>query len=238
MKMNKNCKRNAYFSPVELSLWIGSVVMIITAFLIFDRGSYLALVASIIGVSSLVFIAKGNPLAQVLMIIFCLLYAYISYTYAYYGEMMTYLGMSAPMAIVSLISWLKNPYGEGKSEVKINRVSTGVVALGVCLALVVTVIFFFLLKYFNTANLTISTLSVATSFFAAYLTARRSRFFALAYMLNDLVLIGMWALATISDRSYVSVVVCFIAFLANDFYSFVNWTRMQKKQSGAVQNEN
>lgn len=229
--MNKSNKKEAYFSPLELSLWIGSAVMIISAFLIFDRGSYLSLVASLIGVSALVFIAKGNPIAQVLMITFCLLYAYISYTYAYYGEMMTYLGMSAPMAIVSLVSWLKNPYGEGKSEVKINQISKGGVLLGAALAAVITVIFYFVLKYFNTANLAISTLSVATSFFAAYLTARRSRFFALAYMLNDLVLIVMWTLATISDRSYVSVVVCFIAFLANDLYSFINWSRLQKKQA-------
>ena len=91
-------------------------------------------------------------------------------------------------------------------------------------------IFYFVLKYFNTANLVISTLSVATSFFAAYLTARRSRFFALAYMLNDLVLIVLWILATIDDSSYVSVVVCFIAFLANDLYSFINWSKLQKRQ--------
>ena len=226
MKTNKE----SYFSPLELSLWIGSAVMIIAAFLIFDRESYLSLVASLIGVSALVFIAKGNPIAQVLMLIFCLLYAYISFTYSYYGEMMTYLGMSAPMAVISLISWLRNPYGEGKSEVKVNRLSKGAVALGACLAAIVTVIFYFVLKYFNTANLVISTLSVATSFFAAYLTARRSRFFALAYMLNDLVLIVLWILATIDDSSYVSVVVCFIAFLANDLYSFINWSKLQKRQ--------
>ena len=226
MKANKK----SYFSPLELSLWIGSAVMIIAAFLIFDRESYLSLVASLIGVSALVFIAKGNPIAQVLMLVFCLLYAYISCTYSYYGEMMTYLGMSAPMAVISLISWLRNPYGEGKSEVKVNSLSKGAVALGASLAVVVTVIFYFVLKYFNTANLVISTLSVATSFFAAYLTARRSRFFALAYMLNDLVLIVLWILATIDDSSYVSVVVCFIAFLANDLYSFINWSKLQKRQ--------
>ena len=229
--MNKSNKKEAYFSPVELALWIGSVVMIIGAFLIFDRESYLSLIASLICVSALVFIAKGNPIAQVLIITFSTFYAYISFTYAYYGEMMTYLGMSAPMAIISLISWLKNPYGSGKSEVKINKLSKGGIALGACLAAVVTVVFYFVLKYFNTANLAISTMSVATSFFAAYLTARRSRFFALAYMFNDVVLIIMWTLATISDRSYVSVVVCFIAFFVNDLYSFINWSRLQKKQS-------
>ena len=223
--------KKRYFTNTELTLWIGSVVGILAAFLIFDRGSYLSLVASLIGVSALVLIAKGNPIAQVLMITFCLLYAYISYTYAYYGEMLTYLGMSAPMATVSLITWLRNPYGEGKSEVKVNRLTSGQVALGALISAVVTVTFYFILKYFNTANLWVSTFSVATSFFAAYLTFRRSRFFALAYMLNDVVLIVLWTLASIDDPTYVSVIVCFIAFFANDLYSFINWSRLQKKQA-------
>ena len=223
--------KKRYFTNTELTLWIGSVVGILAAFLIFDRGSYLSLVASLIGVSALVLIAKGNPIAQVLMITFCLLYAYISYTYAYYGEMLTYLGMSAPMATVSLIIWLRNPYGEGKSEVKVNRLTSGQVALGALISAVVTVTFYFILKYFNTANLWVSTFSVATSFFAAYLTFRRSRFFALAYMLNDVVLIVLWTLASIDDPTYVSVIVCFIAFFANDLYSFINWSRLQKKQA-------
>lgn len=223
--------KKRYFTNTELTLWIGSVVGILAAFLIFDRGSYLSLVASLIGVSALVLIAKGNPIAQVLMITFCLLYAYISYTYAYYGEMLTYLGMSAPMATVSLITWLRNPYGEGKSEVKVNRLTRGQVALGALISAVVTVTFYFILKYFNTANLWVSTFSVATSFFAAYLTFRRSRFFALAYMLNDVVLIVLWTLASIDDPTYVSVIVCFIAFFANDLYSFINWSRLQKKQA-------
>ena len=222
--------KNRYFTKTELTLWIGSVIGILAAFLIFDRGSYLSLVASLIGVSALVLIAKGNPIAQVLMIVFCLLYAYISYTYAYYGEMLTYLGMSAPMATVSLITWLRNPYGEGRAEVKVNRLTRGQVALGALISAVVTVTFYFILKYFNTANLWVSTFSVATSFFAAYLTFRRSRFFALAYMLNDLVLIVLWTLAAMDDPTYVSVIVCFIAFFANDLYSFINWTRLQKKQ--------
>ena len=222
--------KKGYFTKTELAIWLCSVVGIIASFLIFDRGSYLSLAASLVGVSALVLIAKGNPLAQVLMIIFSLLYAYISFSFTYYGEMLTYLLMSAPMALISLITWLRNPYGSGKAEVKVNRLTAADVALGALLASVVTVIFYFILEYFNTANLYISTFSVATSFFAAYMTFRRSRFFALAYMVNDVVLIIMWTLAAFEDPTYVSVIVCFIAFFANDLYSFINWSRLQKKQ--------
>ena len=103
-------KITAYFSKTELILWICSVGVIIVSFGVFDRENFLTLAASLIGVTSLIFNAKGNPFGQLLMIIFSLLYGIISYSFAYYGEMITYLGMTMPMALFSLIAWLKNPY--------------------------------------------------------------------------------------------------------------------------------
>jgi nicotinamide riboside transporter PnuC len=95
---------------------------------------------------------------------------------------------------------------------------------------IVTVVFYFVLAFFHTSNLLPSTLSVTTSFVAAYLTFRRSPYFALAYATNDIVLILLWILASMHDRSYISVVVCFVAFLANDIYGFVNWKKIEKSQ--------
>ena len=219
-----------YFSKFELALWSFSMLFIIISFLIFDRSNYLTLTASLIGITALIFCAKGNPIGQILIIIFSLFYGYISFTFAYYGEMITYLGMSTPMAIFALISWLHNPYNGKRSEVKINTISKLELIFMWILTPIITVIFFFILKHFGTANLLPSTFSVATSFIAVYLTSRRSPYFALAYAINDVVLIVLWILASISNVSYISVVVCFVAFLFNDIYSFTNWQRMKKRQ--------
>ena len=116
-------KRFNYFSKTELALWSVSVFFIVFSFCIFDRDSYLTLIASLIGVTSLIFNAKGNPIGQLLMVIFSLLYGIISYSFAYYGEMVTYLGMTMPMAIFALLSWLRNPYNGNRAEVKVNTIS-------------------------------------------------------------------------------------------------------------------
>lgn len=100
----------------------------------------------------------------------------------------------------------------------------------ILLTAVVTGIFYFILEAFHTANLIPSTLSVTTSFIAVYLTFRRSAFFAVAYAANDVILIILWTLATFSDITYLSVVICFVMFLANDIYGFINWSKMQKRQ--------
>ena len=204
--------------------------MIITFFAVFDRENYLSLISSLIGVFSLIFSAKGNPVGQVLMIVFSVLYGIISFGFRYYGEMITYVGMTLPMAIFALVSWLKNPYEANKSEVKIRNLKKNEALIMVLLTIAVTLIFYFILKHFNTATLIPSTISVATSFLAAYLTFMRSIYFTLAYAANDVVLIILWVLASLRDISYISVVICFIVFLVNDLYGFCNWRKMKIRQ--------
>ena len=225
MKLSKS-----YFSKVDIGLWLSSVLVIVVSFSIFDKENYLTLCASLIGVTSLIFNAKGNPFGQLLMIVFSLLYGIISYTFRYFGEMITYLGMTMPMALFALVSWLRNPYNGNKAEVKVNTLSVNENIFMWFVTAIVTVIFYFILDYFHTSNLMLSTISVTTSFAAVYLTFRRSPYFALAYGANDVVLIGLWIIASFYDVRYVSVVVCFVAFLFNDIYGFISWQKMKKRQ--------
>ena len=211
---------------LSVSLFVVSLSSVLS-----PEWNILSLLTSLIGVTGLIFIAKGMAFGQFLVIIFSVLYGIISIACSYYGEMITYLCMSAPAAILSLISWLKNPY-EKTEEVRIRTyLSVRTVLLLLLLTAVVSVAFYFILGAFNTANLIFSTLSVTTSFFAAALTFLRSPYYALAYSANDIVLILLWVLATINDASYLPMIFCFIMFLVNDLYGYFNWTRMQKRQN-------
>ena len=221
----------SYFSAVERGLWFCSVLLTVGAFFAFDRENIWTLVASLIGVTSLIFNAKGHFVGQILMILFSVLYGGISLSCAYYGEMVTYLGMTAPMAVVALISWLRHPYRGNRAEVAVTRLKRRDVLWMTFLTVLVTVIFYFVLRGCHTVHLELSTFSVTTSFAAVYLTAKRSPFFALAYAANDLVFIALWILAATKDLSYLSVVICFIAFFANDLYGFLQWRKMAKRQS-------
>lgn len=215
----------------EYALWVISSLVVIASFFISNTGSWLNLIASLVGVTALIFIAKGYPICHLFFIVFAILYGIISYDLSYYGEMITYLGMSMPVSIISLISWLKHPYEEGSAEVKVSRINKKQVILTFALTAVVTFIFYFILKTLNTANLIVSTISVATSFLAAFLSFLRSPYYALGYVANDVVLIVLWVFATMQDISYLSVVACFAVFLVNDTYGFISWQRMGKRQS-------
>lgn len=228
-------KFKRYFTKTEIILWAISTAMITVAFFAFGEGEILTLIASIVGISAILLNAKGNPIGQGLMMAFGAIYGVISFKLAYYGEMITYLGMTVPMAIVALISWLKHPYKGNRAEVQVNSISGKEVVFMFVIAAAVTAGFYFILKYFNTANLVPSTISITTSLVAVYLTFRRSPYFSVAYAANDIVLIVLWTLASIYDARYVSVVVCFAAFLINDIYCFIGWQRIKARQQSDLE---
>ena len=175
--------------------------------------------------------SRPAAVGQVIGIAFCLLYGFISWHYAYYGEMITYLGMTFPMSVVTLVIWLRNPYNGDRMCVQVNRLRPLDLLWLAVVTAAVTVVFGFLLRALNTANLVPSIVSISTSTIAVYLSWRRSPWFAVGYALNDLVLIVLWALAAAEDPGAVSMLMCFIAFLANDLYGFRNWRRMLRQQT-------
>ena len=214
----------------EWGLWLTSLLVVTLSFLLPKEKDFLNLLASLIGVTALIFVAKGYVVGQILCVVFALVYGVISMYFRYYGEMITYMFMSGPMAIASTISWLKNPH-KGTNEVKVGKPTKKDFAIMWTATIIVTILFYFILKAFNTQNLLVSTLSVATSFLAVYLTYLRSPLYACAYGANDIVLIVLWILASITNISYLPMVFCFVMFLVNDLYGFINWQKMQKRQS-------
>ena len=217
----------------ERGLWLTSLAVTIVSYLLSyvfsGNGDLLNLIASLIGVTALIFVAKGHVLGQLLTVVFSVFYGIISVLFTYYGEMITYLFMTAPMAVVAAVEWIKNPYTDTQ-EVKVHKVTKKQLAVMWLLAILVTILFYFILKALNTANLFFSTVSITTSFVASYLTFLRSPYYAIGYSANDMVLIILWALASVENISYLPMVACFVMFLFNDLYGFYNWRNMQKRQ--------
>lgn len=212
----------------ELALWLCSILLLTITFIINPNKDILNLAATLIGVTSLILNAKGDALGQVLMVIFSVLYGIISFRFRYYGEMITYLGMTAPIAAMSVITWIRNPYS-GR-EVRVSHMNLKKWMILIICTVIVTWIFYYILICFDTPNLPLSTISITTSFIAAALTMLRSPYYAIFYSLNDIVLIALWVLATLENPIYYSMIMCFAIFLINDLYGFYSWRKMRKRQ--------
>lgn len=226
MKLKKSLES---FTKFDWLLWMLSVMVVTASFLLSKNYNWLTLSASLVGVTALIFLAKGNVIGQVLTIVFSMLYAIVSYQFQYYGEMITYLGMTMPTAFAAVVSWLKHPYSD--VEVKVKHLRAMDVIVLCMLTVFVTIMFYYILRYFGTSNLLFSTISITTSFLASGLMVLRSPYYAIAYSANDIVLIILWILATMEEISFLPMIMCFVMFLANDLYGFYNWNQMKKRQS-------
>lgn len=215
-------------SRFEFCLWLCSMVTVILCYVFSPSRDIFSTIGSLIGVTALIFTAKGDIWGQILIIIFAVFYGVVSFSRQYYGEMITYLGMSAPMAVVALVSWIRHPYKGNKAEVEVKKLTLKTLVFTFIFAAAVTVAFYFILSALNTAEILLSTLSVTTSMLAATLTYLRSPFYALGYAANDVVLIGLWFIA-----GNLAMIICFVVFLVNDLYGFYSWQRMQKRQAEA-----
>ena len=200
----------------EWLIWLSSLTIVLVSNLLTTDLDILTLAAALIGVTSLIFAAKGNVWAQILMVVFSILYGIISFRFRYWGEMITYLGMTMPMAVWSAITWFKNPLEGNSSEVAIQKLTRRHVIWLTISTVLVTAVFYYILMLLDTPNIVFSTISIVTSFLAAALTMLRSSYYAVGYAANDVVLIVLWVLASMENPAYIPVVVNFVIFFAND----------------------
>ncbi len=217
----------------EWGLWLISITVVIVSYVVVGGEGILNMIASLIGVTALIFMAKGYVLGQVLTIVFACFYGVVSFYFQYYGEMITYLFMTAPIALISVVSWFRHPYEETR-EVEVAHVTRRQLLTMLVLAIMVTVVFYYVLGFLDNANLLFSTISVTTSFVACYLSFLRSPYYAIGYAANDIVLIVLWILATLEDISYLPMVICFVMFFVNDIYGYYSWKKMRKRQEGII----
>ena len=218
-------------TPREWRLWGVSILAVTLSDLASGGPDSLTLAAAWVGVTSLILAAKGNVWAQILMIVFSILYGVISFRFHYWGEMITYLGMTLPMAVWSTVTWLKNPSKENGSEVAIQTLARRHLAALAASTVAVAAVFYYILKLLDTPNLFFSTVSIITSFLAAALTMLRSSYYAVGYAANDVVLIVLWVMASMENPAYIPVAVNFTIFLLNDLYGFISWKKREVLQT-------
>lgn len=221
-----------YFTPFEWVLWLGGMAAILVGFFVGAERNLLSLFSSLFGVTLIIFNAKGNVWGQVFAIVFSALYGILSYTKAYYGEMIIYFALMMPIHIASIVIWLKNPNKDAKHlEVKINTLSAREYAIAAVCAVALTFAFYFLLEALGTDNLIVSTISLVTSLAAAYLMLRRCEYFSVCFVLNDVILIILWSMKLSTDGiSVLPSVLCFSLFLINDAYCFISWRKLKYRQ--------
>lgn len=219
------------FSLGEILLLAGSLIAEAVLFAFLPEKNWLSFSASLLGILTIIFMAKGNVLGHCLSIGFSVLYSMVSFREGYYGEMIAYLGINIPICLVAIILWIRNPSASGNNEVKIKKTGWKDLFIVLGLATPVAAAAFFLLYFLGTSNLVLNAASLYSCIIADLLTWRRSKYYAVAFCVNDAIIIAMWTIASLSNFSNIVMVGCFVIFLVNDLYGFIDWQRREKIQT-------
>lgn len=222
----------------EIIFLVVSLLTITTCFIFAKDKNILSFIASMLGIVSVIMVAKGLVVAPFFCIVSNILYAVLSLTQRFYGESIIYFCLMIPINIGTIITWLKHKNSKNSDVVQVNKLKKVEYLAVLGVALVSTVAFYFLLKAINTNELIVSTLSLIFSLVAAYLSFRRCKFYALAFLIDDVIQIVMWGLAiNASGIAFLPTLICFALYLINDIYALFHWIREEKNQSRQLQNE-
>ena len=221
----------------EYLILIPSVLLVAIVFFVVPEKDYLSSATAVLGIIMVVFVAKAHVFGQFLALADAILYAVVAYFYHYYGELIISIVLYIPIATMAIVSWAKNKF-EDTEEVKVEKLGfPGILGIGLVF-LGTAVSSFFILRALNTPNLIVSVISVSISAAGGYLIIKRSPYYALLYMINDIVLAVLWGLAAKEAHQYLPLAISFIGYFASDTYGFINWIRLRRNQHKSLEENN
>lgn len=214
----------------EISILLCSIFTVLTSGIL-CKSEWLTIVCSITGIICALTQAKGKLVSQFIGIIVVVFYSILSFQNRYYGEVLIYIFIMLPLFVSGIISWFKN-MNKATNTVKENNIAKKEWIILTIISLVLFVVLYYLLKYFNTSQLFVSTLSMVTSLFATYLVARRSKYGFLFYMGNDIILLILWGLPVIQGAwILVPMLANPIINFINDTYAWTSWNKREKEET-------
>lgn len=214
----------------KLFLFIGTIVAIVLTFVF--KGTWIDLGYTLLYFWTALLLAKGKYACYIIGILSTFFYAYVSYTNNYFGEVIISMCCTLPLIIVGLVNWIKHQ--DDTNTVVIKDIGKKELIIVLMSQIILFSVYYYLLKMFNTNNVLVSTFSIVASLIATYLTAKRSEYGFIGFIINDLILILLWGIPVLTGNlSIIPVVLCPILLLINDIYGAYNWRRIKLEQKGA-----
>lgn len=209
-----------YFTSVTVT----TVISIIT------RSSYLALINGFCNMTNAILSAKGRISNYYFSLIGNVIYAYISFQSRYYSEVIMSVFLVIPITVYGLASWLRNRKSD--DEVRINKLSKRQIIIPILSQVIMSVPYYYLLKYFNSELLIISTFGMCVTILSFYFMAKADPIFNMFFIINGLTRVVMWLIPMLNgDFSNVPLFLSNVVYCVNDAYGLINWTRMAKEQT-------
>lgn len=231
IKLHKFCMEDYVMNKIlkdwnrfEKTLLFVSIILISISGIV-NKSEILTIITSFFMIICALTQAKGKVISQFIGVIAIILYSIIAFQNQYYGEVIIYIIVLLPMYLVGIYSWITNK-NEETNKVNQNNLSKKEWAILGVLDVLLFGILYYVLKYFNTSQLIVSTLSMLASLMANYLIVRRNKYSFLFYIINDLILVILWGIPVLQGEfSLIPILIDPVLLLINDSYGWKNWNK-------------
>lgn len=221
------------WTKFELIFLICGLIISIVSSVLFGGTIINTLYTSLYLITALL-MSKGKVESYFVGFVSVFFYAIVSYQQAYYGELIITAFLTFPIMIIGIISWLRHQDKED-DVVIVNSLPRKELIIAFGSQFILFWAYYFLLKYFHTDLLVLSSISMVTSVLASYFEARRSELSLYCYVANDFVIITLWIIPVINGQTaLISVLVGPLLLLINDIYGSYNWRKLKKKQKAKL----
>lgn len=216
--------------------WLLLFLAIQIGIFIIQPDSWIATIAAITGILCVVFVGKGKISNYFFGLISVSLYAYISYTFKLYGEMMLNLLVYVPVQFIGFYFWRKNMTNKntvntaGASEViakALNAKQWGILAI---VTVIGTFSYIELLKYLGSALAVLDGATVVISIVAQVLMIMRYREQWALWIIVNIMTISLWAVMYFQNgETSTPLLVMYMMYLCNSIYGYYNWIQLEKR---------
>lgn len=215
--------------------WI-AIFTLVNIYLFFAwDDTLLGLITSISGMLCVVLVAKGKISNYYFGIIQTGTYAYISYEYGLYGEVMLNALFYFPLQFIGLYLWNKHKTKQTVigEEIQVSALTKKGWAVTLSIFLMIFVLYGLLLKNIGGNVVWIDSATTTLSVIAQILMLRRFTEQWLFWIAVNVLSIALWLKALIiQGGNDISMLVMWTAFLINSIYGYYNWSKMYKQQKG------
>lgn len=216
--------------------WLLLFLAIQIGIFIIQPDSWIATIAAITGILCVVFVGKGKISNYFFGLISVSLYAYISYTFKLYGEMMLNLLVYVPVQFIGFYFWRKNMTNKntvntaGASEVIAKALNAKQWAILAIVTVIGTFSYIELLKYLGSALAVLDGATVVISIVAQVLMIMRYREQWALWIIVNIMTISLWAVMYFQNgETSTPLLVMYMMYLCNSIYGYYNWIQLEKR---------
>jgi len=219
-----------YFSDWKTfeKVWLGISTLLILSLSLYWGDGLIGITASLTGIWCVVLVAKGKISNYYVGIVNILAYAWIAYSWKFYGEVMLNLIFFLPMQFVGILVWRKHMNSKAK-EVKTKIMTQKQRFTWFVIAFVAILFYGQWLASLGGNMPYFDSVSTILSIIAMILMIMRYVEQWVLWIGVNMASIYLWVYALSNGGTDISVLIMWVAYLVNSLYGLYNWNKLNQQ---------